>query len=106
MRIKTLLHEMLCILVGIGLVLLVFIAGFKAGHDAALTPPRLQSSPSLPAPDARASEDYRNRCVCGSTQTCAFGPGVVGEQRCVTDAVMTNRWSRCEPVPDPRTVRQ
>ncbi len=43
-------------------------------------------------------KEQANECVCGDTQTCSFGPGVVGEQQCRTDAVMSNRWSRCEPV--------
>lgn len=43
-------------------------------------------------------EELRDECACGHTCTCAFGPGIVGEQKC--DYWMgKNEWSRCEPVP-------
>lgn len=49
--------------------------------------------------EERAAErrEYRNDCICGDTQSCPFGLGIVGEQRCQTDSFMVNRWSRCEP---------
>lgn len=35
-------------------------------------------------------------CACGATQTCPFGEGIVGQQRCKTTEY-GNTWSRCEP---------
>lgn len=42
-------------------------------------------------------QELRDECGCGATRTCAFGPGIVGEQHCWT-AYEKNEWSRCEPV--------
>lgn len=46
---------------------------------------------------SKAREEYKNECLCGSTQSCAFGPGIVGEQTCRTTGSFTNKWNRCEP---------
>ena len=52
----------------------------------------------------KADEEYRamkeqieNSCLCGAVQTCVFGPGIVGEQKCRTTADFFNHWGRCEP---------
>jgi len=37
-----------------------------------------------------------NECSCGWTQSCPFGPGIVGEQRCQS-SLDKNEWGRCEP---------
>jgi hypothetical protein len=42
-------------------------------------------------------KEYQNECSCEMTQTCPFGPGIVGEQKCLTSTNYANRWSRCEP---------
>lgn len=43
-------------------------------------------------------EEQRDVCACGASQSCAFGPGIIGRQKC--DSWMgKNEWSRCEPVP-------
>lgn len=47
----------------------------------------------------KAIEPPPGECVCGWRRTCAFGLGIVGEQKCETALGMTNRWSRCEPAP-------
>lgn len=41
-------------------------------------------------------EENRDECACGQTRTCAFGPGIVGEQKC-DDNTWKNTWTRCEP---------
>jgi hypothetical protein len=43
--------------------------------------------------DGRTEMRSAEECYCGQTQTCAFGPGIVGFQRC-----FNLKWSRCEPV--------
>ncbi len=40
--------------------------------------------------------ERKSECYCGTTQTCPFGPGIVGEQSCRT-SLDKNEWSRCEP---------
>lgn len=62
-----------------------YIAGGAEGRRAAFEEAR------------RARESERSECICGATQSCAFGPGIVGVQRCETGSVMQNQWSRCEP---------
>lgn len=47
---------------------------------------------------AEARGEESNACYCGTTQTCTFGPGVVGVQTCLT-SLNKNEWSRCEPDP-------
>ncbi len=42
------------------------------------------------------AEMPKRDCWCGATRTCAFGPGIVGEQHCQTLG-SDNEWSRCEP---------
>lgn len=51
-------------------------------------------------PSAQAKEKKfaaENECGCGDVRTCPFGPGIVGQQQCRTDALFNNVWSRCEP---------
>lgn len=40
---------------------------------------------------------FANECYCGTSQSCVFGPGILGTQGCVT-RLNRNTWSRCEPV--------
>lgn len=42
--------------------------------------------------------EMKDECGCGQTQTCAFGPGIVGEQSCRSSVYEKNEWTRCEPV--------
>lgn len=44
-------------------------------------------------------EEHKNECLCGAEQSCSFGPGIVGKQKCRTGGLMKNEWSRCEPDP-------
>jgi len=46
-------------------------------------------------------QERKNECDCGQTQTCAFGTGIVGEQKC-RSGIYGNRWSRCEPTASAR----
>ena len=48
-------------------------------------------------PKTRHGSVESNECLCGTARTCAFGPGIVGRQRCVTNVSMVNEWTRCEP---------
>ena len=41
--------------------------------------------------------EVESQCLCGDSQTCAFGIGIVGKQTCTTNSFMRNIWSRCEP---------
>lgn len=41
----------------------------------------------------------KSECSCGNVRTCAFGVGIVGEQKCEPDRWDGNRWGRCEPRP-------
>lgn len=67
--------------------------GLLAGGLWLFARPKLTGVPTANPP--------RNECVCGEVQTCAFGPGVVGEQVCETGPGFLNRWSRCEPKQEP-----
>lgn len=51
--------------------------------------------PSVQAKETKFSAE--NECSCGDVRTCPFGPGIVGQQQCRTDAMWNNVWSRCEP---------
>jgi len=44
-------------------------------------------------------EECGGECMCGDTQTCPFGPGIVGQQKCQSSFFRPNKWGRCEPVP-------
>ena len=44
-------------------------------------------------------KESQNECICGGEQTCPFGPGIVGVQKCNTGSFMKNQWGRCEPDP-------
>jgi len=68
-----------------------FFVGVVFGVHLVRDEPTLVSEPSL---NERESE-----CHCGHTRTCAFGPGIVGQQTCRTGPFMINEWTRCEPAP-------
>lgn len=51
------------------------------------------------SPNEATTDTKENDCACGEVRTCAFGPGIVGQQKCWTSVVMGNEWARCEPKP-------
>lgn len=70
------------VLVIVGLVAGLFgFAGFMSGRDY----------------ETELTSHGRECWGCGQTQTCVFGPGIVGAQACD----VPGKWGRCEPVKAP-----
>jgi len=78
------------VLVAMPFTLIGFVAGLYSGSDKIGTK----------ASSAVEIDPEENDCSCGAVRTCAFGPGIVGRQKCWTSVVMGNEWTRCEPVPE------
>jgi hypothetical protein len=91
-------------------ILMGMTLGFSVGRvTAPKTPqngvPLVPSAAAAPAVSAvwpgPAEPNYgakESECRCGATQTCPFGPSIVGRRTCHTGVSGVNIWSRCEPV--------
>lgn len=67
----------------------VFVVGYILGNVAGHREGRESAQ-------AFQKEYQKMDCHCGASQTCSFGPGIVGYQTCQT-GTRGNVWSRCEP---------
>lgn len=85
-----------CALVAMSAALMGFVLGLYLGYGMGTAEPE----PTTPIVSTVETEPEKSECRCGSTRTCPFGPGIVGQQTCWTSPFMVNEWTRCEPVPE------
>lgn len=74
--------------------------GYFVGFDYARSKFDVRPVPAASAP--APTPEGENACYCQDERPCAFGPGIVGVQRCRTSiaAKGLNVWDDCRP--DPR----